>query len=173
MIPPQLMLLAAQYGTKILAALIIMVSIVSGYYYWHHKVYQSGFDECVLECNQSREKFRIDAEHFKTAKQEEVDKLKNEQDARLQNAIETYISHYESQRATPAATSLRVKADCTVSAGSNAMPGADKGRPKAETGITGSGEAELSAGALQQFNQVIDDIERMELKCEEMLNSLP
>ncbi len=173
MIPPQLALLAAKYGTKALAALILVVSIVAGYYYWHHKVYQSGYDECVVECNDSRVKFRIDAEHFKLARQEEVDKANKLQTERVRNALEIYVKHYESNRNTPASTSLRVKADCPISTGSNALPGTDKGGPKAAGGIGGTGTAELSAGSLQQFNKVIDDIEKLELKCEQLLNSVP
>lgn len=166
-------LLAAKYGTKALAALILVVSLVAGYYYWKHEVASEARDKAVDECNDSRVKFRIDAEHFKLARQEEVDKLTKAQDERLKNAIKIYVEHYESNRNTPAATSLRVKADCPVSTGSNTMPGADQGGPKTAGGIRGTGTAELSAGALRQFNKVIDDIEKMELKCEQLLNSVP
>lgn len=166
-------ILVAKYGTKALAALILVASIVAGYYYWKHEVASEARDKAVDECNDSRVKFRIEAEHFKLARQEEVDKLTKAQDERLKNAIKIYVEHYESNRNTPAATSLRVKADCPISAGSNAMQGRDEGGPKAEGGIGGTGTAELSAGALRQFNKVIDDIERMELKCEQLLNSVP
>lgn len=168
-----LSLLAAKYGTKALAALILIASLVAGYYYWKHEVASEARDKAVDECNASRERFRIDAEHFKSARQEEVDKLTKAQDERLKNAIKIYVEHYESNRNTPAATSLRVKADCPISAGSNSMPGTDQGRPKAASGIGGTGTAELSAGSLRQLNKVIDDIEKMELKCEQLLNSVP
>lgn len=173
MIPPQIAIPLAQYGTKALAALILVISLVAGYYYWKHEVASEARDQAIDECNASRERFRIDAEHFKLARQEEVDKLTKTQDERLKNAIKIYVEHYESNRNTPAATSLRVKADCPIGAGSNAMPGTDKGGSKAAGGIGGTGQAELSAGALRKFNKVIEDIERMELKCEQLLNSVP
>lgn len=167
-------ILAAKYGSKALAALVLTVSLVAGYYYWKHEVATEAKDKAVSECNDSRVKFRIEAEHFKLVKQEEVDKLKNEQDARLQNAIKTYITHYESQRATPVATSLRIKADCSVSAGSNALPGAGKNRPTTTEGSQRPGEAELSAGNLRQLNEVIHRIDdELKLKCERVLNTIP
>ena len=173
MIPPQLAFIAAQYGTKILAALILLASLVAGYYYWKHEVASEAHDKAVDECNDSRVKFRIEAEHFKLARAEEIDKANKQQSERVQNAVKIYIEHYESMRNTPAATSLRVKADCPVSTGSHTMPGADQSRSKAEGGTGGTGTAELSAGALQQFNKVIDDIVLMGLKCEQLLNSVP
>ena len=172
MIPPQLALIAAQYGSKILAGLILVASLVAGYYYWKHQVVTEEHNKTIEQCNESREKFRIDAEHFKLARQEEVDKANKQQSERVQNAIKTYIEHYESQRNTPVATSLRVKTSA-AGAGCDTMPGADQGSPKTQAGIERIGEAELSAGALRQFNQVIDDIGKMGLKCEQLLNSLP
>jgi len=173
MIPPQIAIPLAQYGTKLLAILILIASLVAGYYYWKHEVASEARDKAVDECNASRERFRIDAEHFKLARQEEVDKLTKAQDERLKNAIKIYVEHYESNRNTPAATSLRVKADCTVSAGSNTVPGAGQNRPAAKEGSERSGEAELSAGNLRQLNEVISKIEEMEVKCERVLNTIP
>ena len=166
-------LLAAKYGSKALAALVLTVSLVAGYYYWKHEVASEAKDKAVSECNDSRVKFRIEAEHFKLSKQEEIDKISKEQDERLENAIKIYVKHYELNRNTPIANSLRVKADCTVSAGSNAVPGAGQNRPAAKEGSERSGEAELSAGNLRQLNEVISKIEEMELKCERVLNTIP
>lgn len=173
MIPPQLAILLAQYGTKILAALILVASLVAGYYYWKHEVSVEAHDKAVDACNASREKFRIDAEHFKLAKIEEVDKANKQQTERVRNALEIYVRHYESSRDTPPASSLRIKADCAISTSSDTVPGADQSRSKVTAGSERTGEAEVSSGALRQFNKVIDDIERMELKCEQLLNSLP
>jgi archaellum component FlaF (FlaF/FlaG flagellin family) len=173
MIPPQLMIIAAQYGTKILAVLILIASLVAGYYYWKHEVTSEAYGKAVDQCNLSREKFRIDAEHFKLARAEEVDKANKQQTERVQNAVKKYIEHYESIRNTPVASSLRIKADCAVGTGSDALPGTNQSRSQAAGGIGGTGTAELSAGSLRQFNKVIEDIERMELKCEQLLNSVP
>lgn len=173
MIPPQLAFMAAQYGTKIIVGLALIAALIAGYYYWKNEVVSEARDQAIDECNASREKFRIEAEHFKLARIEEVDKANKQQTERVRNALEIYVKHYESNRNTPIATSLRVKADCPISTGSNSVSGSDQGRSKAAGGIGGTGTAELSSGALQQFNKVIDDIERMELKCEQLLNSVP
>ena len=169
--PPIVFELAAKYGSRALAILLLILSIVAGYYYWKHQVATEARDEAIADCNDSKEKFRIDAEHFRQARQEEVDKLKAEQDERLKNAIQTYIAHYESIRNTPVATSLRIKTN-SASSGCDSVPGTDKGRAKAETGASGTGEAELSPGNLRKLNSVIDSIEKLELKCEQLLNSV-
>lgn len=169
--PPIVFELAAKYGGRALAILLLIVSIVAGYYYWKHNITLEATNKAIEKCNESKEKFRIDAEHFRQAKQEEVDKLKAEQDERLKNAIQTYIAHYESIRSTPVATSLRIKTS-SASAGCDSVPGSDKGGTKTEAGTSGIGEAELSTGNLRKLNEVIDSIERLELKCEQLLNSV-
>lgn len=60
-----------------------------------------------------------------------------------------------------------------ASANCDTMPGTDQSRSKVTSGIERTGEAELSPGAIREFNKVIDDIERMELKFEQLLNSIP
>ena len=169
--PPIVFELAAKYGSRALAIILLIVSIVAGYYYWKHNITLEATNKAIEKCNESKEKFRIDAEHFRQARQEEVDKLKAEQDERLNNAIQTYIAHYESIRNTPVATSLRIKTN-SASSGCDSVPGTDKGRAKAETGASGTGEAELSPGNLRKLNSVIDSIEKLELKCEQLLNSV-
>jgi len=170
--PPQLALLLAQYGTKILIGLCVILSLVAGYYYWHHHVYSSGHNDAMIECNKSKENFRIDAEQFKLARQKEVDKLNKEQSERVQNAIKIYMDHYDSQR-NIAATSLRIKTSATSSC-SNPVSGGNQSGSKTPQGTTGVSEAELSQGSLRQFNQVIDVIDnQLKLKCEQLLNSIP
>lgn len=169
--PPIVFELAAKYGGRALAILLLIVSIVAGYYYWKHNITLEATNKAIEKCNESKEKFRIDAEHFRQAKQEEVDKLKAEQDERLKNAIQTYIAHYESIRNTPVATSLRVKTS-SASTGCDSVPGTNKGGAKTETGTTGTGEAELSPGNLRKLNEVISNVERMELLCEKLLNTV-
>ena len=169
--PPIVFELAAKYGSRALAILLLIVSIVAGYYYWKHNITLEATNKAIEKCNESKEKFRIDAEHFKLAKQEEIDKLSKEQDERIRNATEIYVKHYELNRNTPIATSLRIKTS-SASSGCDSLPGTNKGGAKAETGDSGAGEAELSAGNLRQLNSVIDSIERLELKCEQLLNSV-
>lgn len=170
-IPPQLVELAAKYGGRALAILVLILALTAGYFYWKHEVSSKARDEAIADCNESKEKFRIDAEHFKLAKQQEVDKLSKEQDERTRNAIEIYVKHYELNRNTPIATSLRIKTS-SASTGCYSVPGTDKSGTKTETGTSGTGEAELSPGNLRKLNSVINSIERLELKCEQLLNSV-
>jgi len=169
--PPIVFELAAKYGSRALAIILLIVSIVAGYYYWKHNITLEATNKAIEKCNESKEKFRIDAEHFRQARQEEVDKLKAEQDERLKNAIQTYIAHYESIRNTPVATSLRIKTS-SASTGCDSVPGTNKGGAKVETGTSGTGEAELSPGNLRKLNEVISNVEKMELLCEKLLNTL-
>jgi len=169
--PPIVFELAAKYGGRALAILVLLITLTAGYFYWKHEVATEARDEAIADCNESKEKFRIDAEHFRHARQEEVDKLKSEQDERLKNAIKVYVEHYESIRNTPVATSLRIKTS-SASSGCDSVPGTDKGGTKAETGTSGTGEAELSPGNLRKLNEVISNVERMELLCEKLLNTV-
>jgi len=162
----------APYLMQIAAGLAIILIATSSYFYWKHGIAKQEHDKVVSECNESKEKFRIDAEHFKLARQEDVDKLNKEQFERTQNAIKAYINHYDNQRNADV-TSLRVKTNCAASTGSNSMLGTDQRRSKTQAGVERTGEAELSSGNLRQLNQVISDIERMEWKCEQLLNSVP
>jgi len=171
--PPIVFELAAKYGSRALAILLLLVSIVAGYYYWKHEVSSKAHDEAVAECDESKEKFRIDAEHFRQARQEEVDRLNKEQSVRVQNAIQTYIDHYESQRNDHPITSVRIK---TSSASScvNSVPGTDKGRSTTAERIAGTSQAELPEGNRERLESVIYDIDnKLKLKCEQLLNSIP
>lgn len=170
--PPIVLELAAKYGGKALAILVILLTLTAGYFYWKHEVATEARDKAIADCNESKEKFRIDAEHFKLAKQDEINKLNEQQAERVKNAIQTYVSHYESLRNTAVASSLRVKTSST-GAGCSAVPGTGEDRSKSSQGITGIGESELSSGNLRQLNEVISSIENLELKCEKLLNTLP
>lgn len=171
-IPPQLIELAAKYGGRALAILILILTLTAGYFYWKHEISSKARDEAIADCNESKERFRIDADHFKFAKQKEVDELNAAQEERLKNAVKTYINHYESLRGTPAAASLRIKTNSSSSS-CNSMPGTNQSGAKTKEGTSGIGEAELSSGNLRQLNEVIFNIEQMELKCEQLLNSVP
>ena len=171
-IPPQLIELAAKYGGRALAILILILTLTAGYFYWKHEISSKARDEAIADCNESKERFRIDAEHFKMAKQDEINKLNEQQAERTKNAIQTYIYHYESIRNTPVATGLRIKTNSSSSS-CNSMPGTNQGGTKTKEGTSGIGEEELSPRNLRQLNEVISSIEEMELKCEKVLNSLP
>ena len=64
--------------------LVLLITLTAGYFTGSMKLLEAR-DEAIADCNESKEKFRIDAEHFRQARQEEeVDKLKAEQDERVE-----------------------------------------------------------------------------------------
>ena len=171
--PPIVFELAAKYGSRALTILLLLVSIVAGYYYWKHNITLEATNKAIEKCNESKEKFRIDAEHFKLAKQEEVNKLNAAQEERLRNATQIYHDHYESQLNDRHITSVRIKTSSTGSCG-NGLSGAGEGRSKSAEGIAGTGQAELPERNRERLESVIYDIDnKLKLKCEQLLNSLP
>lgn len=171
--PPIVFELAAKYGSRALTILLLLVSIVAGYYYWKHNITLEATNKAIEKCNESKEKFRIDAEHFKLAKQEEVNKLNAAQEERLRNATQIYHDHYESQLNDRHITSVRIKTS-SASSCSNTMPGTGEGRSKSAEGIAGTGQAELPERNRERLESVIYDIDnKLKLKCEQLLNSLP
>jgi len=171
-IPPFLIKMAADYGSRALAILLLLVSIVAGYYYWKHNITLEATNKAIEKCNESKEKFRIDAEHFKLAMQEEVNKLNAAQEERLRNATQIYHDHYESQLNARPITSVRVKTS-PASSCSNAMPGTGESKSSTATGIAGTGQAELPERNRERLESVIYDIDnKLKLKCEQLLNSL-
>ena len=65
--PPIVFELAAKYGGRALAIILLIVSIVAGYYCWKHNITLGATNKAIEKCNESKEKFRIDAEHFRQA----------------------------------------------------------------------------------------------------------
>lgn len=166
--------MAADYGSRALAILILLVSIVAGYYYWKHNITLEATNKAIEKCNESKEKLRMDAEHFKLAKQEEVNKLNAAQEERLRNATQIYHDHYDSQLNARPITSVRVKTNSAAGSCSNAMPGTGESKSSATAGIAGTGQAELPERNRELLESVIYDIDnKLKLKCEQLLNSLP
>lgn len=172
-IPPFVINLAAKYGSRAIAIIVLLLTITAGYYYWKHEVATEARDDAIADCNESKNRFRIDAEHFKLARQEEVNKLNKEQSERVQNAIKTYIDHYAAIASDPITiTSVRVKTN-TAGACIGSLPGAGKDRSKGQEGIAGTGEAELPERNQRSLDATITDIERMQLLCEKDINTVP
>ena len=103
----------------------------------------------------------------------ENEKIKQIEQEKSKNAIETYVAHYNKLIAdTPAATSLRVRTK-ESNACSSGVSAATKDRSKVTEGNGGTGKAELPERNLQLLNAVISKIERLELNCERILNTMP
>lgn len=171
--PPIVFELAAKYGSRAIAILLLLFSIVAGYYYWKHNITLEATNKAIEKCNESKEKFRIDAEYLKLARQEDVNKLNKEQDERVKNATQIYHDHYESQLNARPITSVRIKTSAAGSCG-NSLPGTGESKSSTAEGIAGTGQAELPERNRERLESVIYDIDnKLKLKCEQLLNSLP
>ena len=47
--------LAAKYGSRALAILLLILSIVAGYYYWKHNITLEATNKAIEKCNESKE----------------------------------------------------------------------------------------------------------------------
>lgn len=103
--------------------------------------------------------------------QNEVDVKNKQTQERLINAAKIYAKHYDDLRSTPVIERVLIRTKAT-SCDTNAMPGAAKGGQGTAAGSARISTAELPAENLRELNKVINDIERMALKCELLLNSV-
>lgn len=171
--PPIIFELAAKYGSRALAILLLLVSVVAGYYYWKHNITLEATNKAIEKCNESKEKFRIDADDLRREIQEKVNKLNSAQEERVKNAVQIYHDHYESQLNARPIASVRIKTSSTGSCG-NGLPGTGESKSSTAEGIAGTGQAELPERNRERLESVIYDIDnKLKLKCEQLLNSLP
>lgn len=158
MIPMPLMALAAQYGTKILAGLVVVAFITGLYYSWKNEV--------VTE-----ERGKWEARDAETArqgqellklKQHETNHINKSNQEKAYNAAKIYNDHYariiadrERMPIKPATT------NCDI----NALPGTGK----SIKGIGGTG-ARIYGNEFQEAD--LRQIEHGQLVCEQLLNIL-
>lgn len=158
---------------KFLPYIIGAVLIVSGYFGWKHHIETAVRIEVMSEvAARDAETERKGMELLKL-KQHEADLINQQNQARANNAIQIYAQRYDDLRRAAAdqRVRMRVKAAKT-SCDTNTMPGTDKSRSAFSGGSARVAEAELSPSAAREFNQVIDRIEEMQLKCERLLNTV-
>lgn len=126
MIPPQLVILLAQYGTKILAALILVAGIVGGYYYWHHQVYQEGYNEAESLYKVRDAKNAIKAKGILAAAEKSVADKAKENDNILIGVLthnDEQIKNLISERDAALTRSLRITTTKANANSGNALPG--------------------------------------------------
>ncbi len=159
----------APYAMRIAGVLIILLSIAGIYQYIKNK----GHEQAIVECNAEQDAYILKAKNMQANAILENEKIKHDAQKRTQDAIQKYVDHYNKLLTdTPVADSLRltIKKSDTCSSGVSA---ATKDRPKVAEGNGGTGKAELPERNLQLLNAVISKIERLELNCERILNTMP
>lgn len=160
--------LAKKYLPQILGA----IAIIALYFYWHHAVFQQGYDTATLKFDKRDAETERKGQQLLLLKQHEADKINQDNKERLLNATKIYADHYASLRANPVIERVFVNTK-TASCGGDSMSRSDSDRSKIAGGTGGTGQTELSEAANREFSKVIDKIEDMQLKCELLLNQLP
>ena len=160
--------LAKKYLPQILGA----IAIIALYFYWHHAVFQDGYNTATLKFEKRDADTERKGKQLLMLKQHEADIINKDNRERLLNATKIYADHYANLHANPVIERVFVNAK-TASCSGDSMPGSDSDRSKAAGGTGGTGKAELSETANREFSKVIDKIEDMQLKCELLLNQIP
>lgn len=159
----------APYVMRIAGALIILLSIAGIYQYIKNK----GHEQAIVECKANQDAYILKAKNMQANAILENEKIKHDAQKRTQDAIQKYVDHYNKLIAdTPDATSLRVRTK-ESNACSSGVSTSTKDRSKVEEGNGRTGEAELPERNLRLLNAVISKIERLELNCERILNTMP
>lgn len=159
----------APYAMRIAGVLVILLSIAGIYQYIKNK----GHEQAIVECNAAQDAYILKAKDMQANAILENEKIKHDAQKRTKDAIQTYVDHYNKLLAdTPAADSLRVRTK-ESNACSSGVSTSTKDRSKVTEGNGGTGKAELPERNLQLLNAVISKIERLELNCERILNTIP
>ncbi len=159
----------APYAMRIAGVLIILLSIAGIYQYIKNK----GHEQAIVECNAEQDAYILKAKNMQANAILENEKIKHDAQKRTQDAIQKYVDHYNKLIAdTPAADSLRITTK-ESNACISGVSAATKDRSKVTEGNGGTGKAELPERNLQLLNAVISKIERLELNCERILNTMP
>ncbi len=159
----------APYAMRIAGVLVILLSIAGIYQYIKNK----GHEQAIVECNAVQDAYVLKAKDMQANAILENEKIKHDAQKRTEDAIKIYVDHYNKLIAdTPAATSLRVRTK-ESNACSSGVSTSTKDRSKVTEGNGGTGKAELPERNLQLLNAVISKIERLELNCERILNTMP
>lgn len=168
MIPAGLLL---ELVKKVLPYLLGALFVAGLYFYWHHKVYDNGYQDAVAEYEKRDADTAKQSEELLEKAKQEVDQASKQTQERLTNAAKIYAKHYDDLRNTPVIERVFIRTKA-ASCDGNAMPGTSKSGQGTAAGIARAGQAELPEENSRELNKVIVDIERMALKCELLLNTV-
>jgi hypothetical protein len=155
-----------KYAVQILSMLALIGITTGGYYYWKHSI----VNDALLE---QSAKLTEQSEALLKQKTFEIQQAREEEQRRHLNAIKTYADHYEELRIAADAAPKRVFVATKTNCSGDSMQGGNKGGPGTSSATAGVNWAELPERNIQQLNEVIGHIELMQLKCEQLLNTVP
>lgn len=152
--------IAKKYGVAALALAIGLGVASYSFFHWKNSLIDQGHEKGVAECN--KERSEVNAEAI-AAYQEAMDALilrnsKNQEE--FENALNVYANRPADVviKRVP----VRVKASCPVG---NSAAGSTENRTES-SGIGGSFiEAELSPGAVRNFERIMNDIQLLQSQC--------
>lgn len=159
--------LLKRYLPQILGAIFI----IGLYFYWHNHVYDNGYQSAMKKYELRDIETERKSSEFLKLKQHEVNLVNKQTQERLTNATKIYAKHYDDLRRNSAIERMLIRTK-TTSCGGDTLPGTSKSGQGSKEGTERTSQAELPAENLQELNSVIEDIERMALKCELLLNTV-
>jgi len=153
MIPPQIAIILAKYGTKLLAILILIASLVAGYYYIKHTGATEQHEEDMREFQKRNEieKEQSDILLAEARAENAALKAKHEQIyiGVLTHASET-IKTTQYQRDAAASELRKLRQRTTATQGNNSTGSRETGIPNSGIGGTGSVICEVSPEEIEQ-----------------------
>lgn len=157
--------LMTELGVKIMSGLIIFLIVLGSYFYWKNEIVSEAL-------NKSNARLMEQSKVLLKEKEEEVERVKKQILDRTYNAIQIYSNHYDNLRNAADRIPERVFINTKNNCSSNSMSRTAKDRSKTTGGIGGTGQAELPRENIRELDKTIQMIEKMQLKCELVLNSM-
>jgi len=158
------MIWAAQYGTKIIVIIGLVLALIAGYFYWKHQVYQSGYNEAVEKYEARDAKDAITAASIlESAKKSVEDKAKENNDILI--GVLTHndkqIKNITAERDAALTRSLRVSTAKTDANRGNSLPGKANLPQSNDSGGEGTCEEELAEDSKRKLVNAEYQIARM------------
>ena len=157
----------------IIGAGLVVLIVMLAFNHWKESLIESGREEVRQQWSARDEdtaKQTVELIKRKAQEAEAISKLNQE---RAYNAIQIYAKHYDDiQRAADAAPKRLYINTKTASCSGNAVSGPGESSGRSSQGFEGISKAELQASNLRQLNEVIEKIERLQLQCERLLNTV-
>ena len=157
MIPPQIAIILAKYGTKLLAILILIASLVAGYYYIKHTGATEQHEEDMREFQKRNqiEKEQSDILLAEARAENTALKAKHNEIYRgiLTHASET-IKNTQHQRDAAASELRKLRQRAATTQGNNSSSGREARVSETDIGGTGAIVCEVSPEEIEQRLEV-------------------
>ncbi len=164
--------LILQYALKYLPHIIVITAVIGGYLFWHHHVYEKGYNDAV-EIYEARDiENAREAQALLDQRMEENAIILEEQKSRYIGAIETYAKHIKDINASATAYAnqrlyVRTKPTNTCS---NAMSSSTGNTGRTNSGSGGIYQAELAEEVTQAIHDNAREVALGAASCQKLLD---